>query len=216
MSDAIGIEGLLGHVWSEEMCASGPIPLGSWLVTSQNEAVAYSVGHLYGESVRPVTRPAGGFEVMLQSDVVEVRVDYPVDVVSRFIRGTENDPDHLCDGAILLAPAHAAGRPCGCPTLPHERRAAAASGAGPKPDVRLDCRLLRAPELGRFRYSSSSWSFSESLNSLTTQIRRADGPTRLELRLDGRRLTTRSGVEVSLRWPMVAAGAAAEGDAFQR
>jgi hypothetical protein len=103
----------------------------------------------------------------------------------------------------LLEPLDASDEPCGCgPTLV-ERKAAARAGHGPMPEVHLRFRLNDLPEAGTFQLVSAYWEFADSLPALQHALNAAGYPALCVLRYGLVEFTTRSGVEVSYRKPVV-------------
>lgn len=67
----------------------------------------------------------------------------------------------------------------------------------------LRFRLSDLPEAGTFQLVSTSWEFAEALPSLERALNEAGGPALCVLRYELVEFTTRSGVEVSYRKPVV-------------
>ncbi|MFB6536660.1 hypothetical protein ACFCY8_08410 [Streptomyces noursei] len=64
-----------------------------------------------------------------------------------------------------------------------ELRSSTRTGLGPHPYASLDFRLVRRPELGLFRYVSTSWAFVQPLHELMEVLHQADGEVHALLRL---------------------------------
>ncbi|WP_369356458.1 hypothetical protein [Streptomyces sp. cg2] len=113
-------------------------------------------------------------------------------------------PTHACDGVEFTAPEDPRrGQPSGCPATVQERKAAAKAGHGPKPDQRIEFRLADAPELGKFRLMTGSWDFMKSLESLWRELEAVGGPALCSLGLELVEFTTKSGVDVAYRKPVL-------------
>ena len=108
----------------------------------------------------------------------------------------------VCDGAEYLEPASRRGRPCGCPRTLRERKAAAASGRGPRPEVQLRFSLAELPEPGTFGLRTGLWDVVEELPGLERALCAAKGPVECDLRYAFVEFTTRSGIDVSYRRPI--------------
>lgn len=216
MAEGMGFGTIVGRFRAEEERRDGQLAaLPSWLLTTQHEEVAVLVAELYGGRPRGGDQQRGTFELMLEKDEIAVNVDGPRSVVNRLVAGERHSPTHVCDGSIFLDPMDIAGHPCGCPESVFARKAAARSGRGPKPDACLEFRLAAAPDAGLFGLLSSSWAFFESLSAAVGTIESADDKARMEIRLQRRIATTRSGMAVSYVHPafsIVEREATASGD----
>ncbi|MCZ0992315.1 hypothetical protein O1L44_02935 [Streptomyces noursei] len=191
----------------EERCDGRTVDLPSWLVTTANEQVSATVAGLYGGRPRSRDRQQGSFELTLDSGAVAVSVDGSGGVVNRLVldAGEERGPTHICDGLNFLEPMDNAGDPCGCPDSLFDRKAAARSGRGPKPDARLTFRLMAAPDLGLFNLTSSSWAFSESLSAAVAGMECGVTGTPMEICLRRKVFTTRSGMTACFVRPVLSA-----------
>ncbi|MFD3418804.1 hypothetical protein [Streptomyces decoyicus] len=179
--------------------------LSSWLVTTTNKEVAATVSGLYGGRLRRTDRQQEVFELMLDRDAIAVNIDGPGSVVNRMVLEQEEGrgPIHVCDGSNLLEPMDSAGDLCGCPKSVFDRKAAARSGHGPKPDARLSFRLAAAPGVGMFFLASSSWEFSDSLSAAVLDMERGASGAGMEICLQRKVVTTRSGMAVSYVHPIL-------------
>ncbi|WP_411977214.1 hypothetical protein [Streptomyces decoyicus] len=189
----------------EERCGGSSVALSSWLVTTTNEEVAVTVSGLYGGRPRRRDRQQEAIELMLDRDAIAVNIDGPGSVINRMVLEQEEGrgPIHVCDGSNLLEPMGNAGDPCGCPESLFGRKAAARSGHGPKPDSRLAFRLAAAPGVGMFVLVSSSWAFFDSLSAAVLDMERGASGARMEIRLQRKVVTTRSGMAVSYVHPIL-------------
>ncbi len=119
------------------------------------------------------------------------------------IRGRRQSID---SAASVPSTASARGSLCGCPVRLADRKAAAQSGRGPMPEVRIGFRLAARPELGVFSLVSTSWELAAGLPALTAALDVAAGPASGVLRYELVEITTRSGVAVSYRRPVIEVG----------
>ncbi|WP_399013136.1 hypothetical protein [Streptomyces sp. FIT100] len=203
MAQVHGREELVGQITADEGRTGRRAGLWSWLLTTESREVAECVSELYqGEAVGAA--PGGDLHVRkLHSRGIAVIVASAADVRHRLALEKEGGLVHACDGSRFLPPMLDEGKPCGCPDDPFERKAAARSGAGPRPDARLVFCLAAAPELGELSFQSSAWQLYESLESLSHKVERTGGPAQMELVLREQRLATRSGLDVSFSYPEV-------------
>ncbi|MEU0112880.1 hypothetical protein ABZ137_03940 [Streptomyces bobili] len=153
-----------------------------------------------------VTREAsdGRLHVQMhQTEILVVNVGDSTHVEKRLVLKNKLGVVHVCDGSRFLKPMLEEGKPCGCPDDFFERRAAARTGVGPRPDVSIVFRLAAAPEIGDLQFTSSAWQLFESLESVSSAMAQSDGAVQMVLSLRERRLETRSGVDVSFTYPEV-------------
>ncbi|WP_066956966.1 hypothetical protein [Streptomyces lushanensis] len=83
------------------------------------------------------------------------------------------------------------------------RKAAARSGRGPGPEVRMDFLPADLPEAGPFFLVSSSWELAESLGGLAGALDEVEGPALCALSLQLVESSALSGAQVSYRRPVV-------------
>ncbi|MFF4607168.1 hypothetical protein ACFY12_31090 [Streptomyces sp. NPDC001339] len=206
MTEGIRSGTAVGSFWAEEeRCGGRAVALPSWLLTTSNEEVAATVARLYGGQSRSRDRQQDLFELTLDNDAIAVNVDGPEAVVNRLVlqQVEEHAPIHVCDGFNFLQPMDNAGDPCGCPESVFDRKAAARSGRGPKPDARLAFRLAAAPDLVIFHLTSSTWEFSDSLSAAVAGMERGDNGAQMTISLQRKAVTTRSGMAVSYVRPIL-------------
>jgi len=85
-----------------------------------------------------------------------------------------------------------------------ERKQKAQNGTGPSPSLQAYFRLVDAPELGKFKYFSGSWTAIENYAEAESQLAVIDGPARATLLLDVVSWTDReSGQERSFTRPKI-------------
>ncbi|WP_391654548.1 recombination directionality factor [Streptomyces tamarix] len=193
-----------------------PIAVSAWRVTTEDRAVAEALGELLGdvpqlletgdEHVLEVQTRCDRFHILLEdSGAVSFRM------VMRGSRGTL----HICDGTRFLEPSRARGSLCGCPAGLADRKAAAQAGRGPMPEALIRFRLADLPELGVFCLVSSSWELAAELPEVAAALEVAATPALGVLRYELVGFTTRSGIAVSFRRPVVEVGRALDQDSVQ-
>ncbi|MFJ4791183.1 hypothetical protein [Streptomyces sp. NPDC088794] len=201
MAETSLAEEVVGRFWATEPTALS-VPLPGWLLVTEDEAVAVTVARLYDARRRSPRLSANDRELLLSAERIPILLDEGSYVVTRLILGDDIDPAHVCDGTTFLDPMAQTGEPCGCPGSLADRRAAARSGSGPKPDVKLCFRLTEAPEIGMFLFTSSSWPFFESVRRAVSD-RANTKSVKWTMRLQRNVLTTRSGMTVRFTFPLV-------------
>ncbi|MEU7186447.1 hypothetical protein [Streptomyces sp. NPDC045369] len=183
-----------------------PHALKAWRITTGDPEVGKAVAALYGGTPQSwETTKEDSTEVLTEANTVKVIVDGPDAVTFRMaLYGMTGKPIHACDGVEFTDsedPRH--GQPCGCPQTLQERKAAAKNGHGPKPDQRLEFRLADDPELGKFRLMTGSWDFMKSLEGMWRELEAVGGPALCSLSLELVEFTTKSGVDVAYRKPVL-------------
>lgn len=181
-----------------------PVAASSWRVTTREQpVVAALIAHYANASVAREANGGSAVEVLTGCDRVPVVLNGQRAVTFRMVLQGAGEIFHSCDGYRLLDPMRRSGDPCGCPSTLEERRAAAAAGRGPVPETQVRFRLAELPSIGMFGLNSSSWAFAEALPQLRHALGRASGPVQCALGYDMVEFTTRSGVDVSYRRPLV-------------
>ncbi|MGW1250890.1 recombination directionality factor [Streptomyces sp. NPDC002535] len=184
-----------------------PIALSAWRVTTEDHAVADAVGGLYGDVPQLLgTGDEHVLEVLTRRDHIRVLLGGRRAVSLRMAMRGAGETFHVCDGTRFLEPTGARGSRCGCPASLADRKAAAQAGRGPTPEVRLDFRLADLPELGVFDLVSTSWELAAELPELAAALDMAAVPVVGVLRYGLVEFTTRSGIAVSYRRPVVEIG----------
>ncbi|WP_411573615.1 hypothetical protein [Streptomyces fradiae] len=184
-----------------------PVAVSAWRITTEDHAIADVLGEVYGGVPQPSGSGGGRVaEVLTRCDRVPVLLDGREAVSLRMVTRGSGEALHVCDGTRLLEPAGARGALCGCPTSLADRKAAARTGRGPVPEVRIGFRLAGLPDLGVFSFVSTLWELAAELPALAAVLDVAPGPTLGVLRCELVKFTTRSGLAVSYRRPMVEVG----------
>ncbi|MBA0054310.1 hypothetical protein E0L36_26700 [Streptomyces sp. AJS327] len=183
-----------------------PVSLSEWRITTGDPEVAKAVSELFGGTPEEwETTKEDGLQILTDRDSVKVVVDGPDSVTFRMaLYGMQGKPTHACDGVEFIdSDDPRFGQPCGCPTALAERKAAAKAGYGPKPDQRITFRLADDPELGKFRLMTGSWEFMKSIERVWSDLEAVGGPALCTLKLELVEFTTKSGIAVSYRKPVL-------------
>ncbi|MGG7570360.1 hypothetical protein [Streptomyces sirii] len=183
-----------------------PVGLSAWRITTGDPEVGKAVANLYGGIPQSwETTKEDSLEVLSDADTVKIIVDGPDAVSFRMaLYGMTGKPIHACDGVEFTdSEDPRVGQPCGCPQTLQERKAAAKAGHGPKPDQRVEFRLADDPELGKFKLLTGSWDFMKTLEGVWRELEAVGGPALCTLSLEPVEFTTKSGVDVSYRKPVL-------------
>ncbi|MFD7730865.1 hypothetical protein ACFV6F_10830 [Kitasatospora phosalacinea] len=95
---------------------------------------------------------------------------------------------------------------CGCGTGLAEQRAAARSGHGPKPEIKIAFRLTEVPSRGVFEFATSSWTLAGMLEPVLRAFSEGWASLRCELRIESRGFETSDGVQVTYHEPVLVLG----------
>ncbi|MFE3144769.1 hypothetical protein [Streptomyces scopuliridis] len=174
----------VGRFRSGRMVGRRPESLNEWRVTSGDPETASAIVQLFGGVAEEwETTGEDALEVLTNAKAVGVIIDGPKSIVSDMRMYANNALFHHCDGVEFLSPEEKRGTACGCPRLLKERKAYAKTG-GPKPNIDMRFRLFDDPDLGYFRFVSSSWDLASALPALTKELEGASGPVHAELRIE--------------------------------
>ncbi|MFD6361843.1 hypothetical protein ACFWFX_18625 [Streptomyces roseolus] len=194
-----------------------PESLSAWRVTTGDPIVADEIAKLLGGTPEEwETDKEDNLEVLSTSPSVRIIIEN-ADALDASMKlfGNMTGLVHHCDGAVYLTDddAELVGTPCGCPTTVQERKDRAKSGKGPKPSIELTFKLEAAPELGKFRFNSASWSLVDVLGDVFADIDRiggADeaagvkgGPVLATLTIEHVSYTTKAGRDVAYNKPVI-------------
>ena len=200
-------EEVVGSFHVGRQCGGQPLASSSWRVVTKCHAVAAAVvDRFVGAQVVEDALEGDDVEILTGRERIPILVRGMEAVLFRMVSQGAGEAFHVCDGAEYLEPSSRRGRPCGCPRTLRERKAAAASGRGPRPEVQLRFRLAELPELGMFGLRTGSWDVVEELPGLERALCAAKGPVECDLRYAFVEFTTRSGIDVSYRRPIFELG----------
>ncbi|MEU9620423.1 hypothetical protein [Streptomyces sp. NPDC048155] len=193
----------VGRFRSGRMVGNRPESLSEWRVTTSDPETAKAIeGLMGGKADKWETSGEDALEILTEKDAVKIVIDGVHAIQARMVLWGRQGPIHECDGATFLSPEEK-GTPCGCPKLIIDRKAAAKSGRGPAPSVQVKFRLADDPRLGEFRFVSGSWELVKILHEVESDLERVGGPALCTLRLELVEFTTKSGVDVAYRKPVI-------------
>ncbi|MFJ9408592.1 hypothetical protein [Streptomyces sp. NPDC101393] len=183
-----------------------PVSLKEWRVTTGDPAVADAIATAFGGSSESwETKKSDSLQVLTTTDSVKVVVDSADAVTFRMaLFGANGKPTHVCDGVEFTdAEDPRFGQNCGCPSSLSERKAGAKAGYLPKPDQSVLFQLADLPELGQFRLNTASWDFMKALEGVWADLDKVGGPAEATLSLELVQFTTKAGVDVAYRKPVL-------------
>lgn len=178
---------VVGRFRSGYQINNRPMSLEKWRVTTGDPEVAEAVTAILGgdEPQEWETKGEDKMEVFTKSKTVDIILDGPRAVKSEMVLWGRAGAIHKCDGAVIHYPDEEKGKPCPNAGLDLKaRKDAAQRGTGCGPSITVWFRLADNPDLGRFKFTSGSWSFAKDIARPEEAIADADGPVKGSLTLE--------------------------------
>jgi hypothetical protein len=196
---SFGANDWVGRFRSGAQINGRPVALQQWRLTTGDPAVADAVAGLLGGTPGEwVTTSDEGIEVMTTSESLTVQL---TSLESNFLLwGRGNQPIRACDGARQNDDA---GTPCVCPPDIREHKEGARAGSACQPNIRAVFRLADLPDLGLFRFNSSSWQLAADANGLEAALAENGGESPATLTLTLVEYQTKTGKQVSFTRPVI-------------
>ncbi|MFG2147511.1 hypothetical protein ACGFRG_25495 [Streptomyces sp. NPDC048696] len=181
-----------------------PVALSEWRVTTGDPDVAAAIAQLIGGTpVETDSTSENYIEIMTGTDKVKAVLSGPDAITSDLKLWNGNVLIHHCDGIEFLSPELDKGKPCGCPPLMEDRKAAHKAKRGPGPSISVTFRLAEDYDLGVFRLQTGSWKLAEVLHEVENALNKVSGEALTELSLELVEYTTKKGRDVSYRKPSI-------------
>jgi hypothetical protein len=192
---------IVGRFRSGAQINGRPLALTEWRMTTGDPEVADEIVRLLGGEVSMWdTQSEETLEAYTNAPALDVIFDGPESVRTGMVLWGRNGMIRQCDGVTQQGDNPA---PCVCPNTVKDRKDAAKAGHGCEPSVQLYFRLAAAPELGRFKFFSGSWSLAQDIGETEKALAKIGGPAKATLTLEKVEYTTRQGKEVSFTKPVV-------------
>lgn len=175
---------LVGRFRSGYTINKRPAALEQWRVTSGDPEVADRIAELFGGE--PQDWDATGednLEVFTDATSVSVILDGPSALRQEMVLWGRSGAIRRCDGVEQKGDGKE-GAPCECPASFSERKDAAKAGTGCQPNITIYFKLADEPELGRFRFTSGSWSLVKDIGDAERKLESIDGPALANLQLE--------------------------------
>jgi len=176
----------VGRFHSGKAIDGTPLALTEWRVSTGDPEVADAVAQLFGGS--PVENEGSTSEnfidVETSASKVQIILDGPSAIYADMKLWNRGKLVHHCDGVNFLSPDEKKGRPCYCPELMAERKAASKDYTGPAPSITITFRLADDPELGMFKFQTGSWTLAEVLHEAEDKLARIEGEALAELEIE--------------------------------
>jgi len=194
-----GVDDVVGRFRSGAQIQNRPVALSEWRVTTGDPVVAKAIAELLGgEPKKWETKTEESLEVLTTTNTIEVHLE---DVRSEMVLwGRGSTPIRVCDGHTMKGDGN---KPCECPADLKDRKDGAKNGSACQPNVRAVFRLVDSPDLGLWRFSSSSWNLASQVNALEGELADAGGAALATLSLELVEFTTKAGRDVKYTKPVV-------------
>ena len=176
---------IVGRFRSGTQINGRPLALEKWRVTTGDPEVADRIVELLGSEndAEPQTWETKGednLEVFTVAEQVKIIIDDPEAIRQEMILwGRNNTAIRRCDGVEQKGVDKddpAKGKGCECPQSFADRKEAARKGTGCQPSISAAFRLADDPELGKFRFTSGSWSLVRDIVDFEKKLAKVDGP----------------------------------------
>lgn len=197
---------IVGRFRSGAQVNNRPLSLDEWRVTTGDPEVAETLADLLGAKTGPqewATEGEDKIEVYTTSTSLDVILDGSSAVQTAMALWGRNGLIHKCDGETVSS-GQGEGGPCPMAgKTVAERKEAAKAGYGCAPSIQVYFRLAADADLGKFRFSSGSWTFAGEVSDAEAALAKVDGPARAKLTLEKVEYTTKAGRLVSYTKPVV-------------
>lgn len=181
-----------------------PVALSEWRVTTGDPEVAAAIAQLMGGSAVETDSTSENYiEVLTTQDKVKAVISGPDAISSDLKLWNGSALIHHCDGVEFLSPDEDKGKPCRCPALMEDRKAAAKAKRGPAPSIAVTFRLAEDYDLGVFKLQTGSWKLAEVLHEVENALDRVNGEALCSIELEHVEYTTKKGRDVSYRKPVI-------------
>ena len=200
---SFGQDDVVGRFRSGAQIQGRPVALSQWRLTTGDPTVAAEVATLLGGTPGEwVTTTDESLEVMTEAEELDVVL---TGLKSNFLLwGRGKQPLRTCDGTTQGDDARS---PCVCPPDIREHKEQSRAGTACQPNVQAMFRLATNPDLGLFRFISSSWQLAADINDLEEALAGRGGEAPATLKLGLVEYETKTGRQVSYTRPYIAIAA---------
>ncbi|WP_406737601.1 hypothetical protein OG365_07125 [Streptomyces sp. NBC_00853] len=181
-----------------------PVALGEWRVTTGDPEVADAIAQLMGGAPVETDSTSENFiEILTTTNKLKIVLSGSDAITSDLKLWNGSALIHHCDGVEFLSPDEDRGKPCRCPELMDDRKAAAKAKRGPAPAIAVTFRLAEDYDLGLFRLQTGSWKLAEVLHEVENALDKVGGEALATIELELVEYTTKKGRDVSYRKPVI-------------
>ncbi|MFI7357155.1 hypothetical protein ACIBTP_24870 [Streptomyces avidinii] len=181
-----------------------PVALAEWRVTTGDPEVADAIAQLMGGAPVETDSTSENFiEILTTTNKLKIVLSGSDAITSDLKLWNGSALIHHCDGVEFLSPDEDRGKPCRCPELMDDRKAAAKAKRGPAPAIAVTFRLAEDYDLGLFRFQTGSWKLAEVLHEVENALDKVSGEALATIELELVEYTTKKGRDVSYRKPVI-------------
>lgn len=168
---------IVGRFRSGYQVNGRPATLEAWRITSGDPEVAEALRKLFGgdEPQQWETQGEDNLEIFSEAQRVKIIIDSPKAIRQEMVLWGRSGAIRRCDGVEQTGEGDE-GKPCECPQSYVDRKDAAKSGKGCAPSITVFFTLADAPDLGRFKFNSGSWSLVRDIVTAEARLAEIDGP----------------------------------------
>jgi hypothetical protein len=175
---------IVGRFRAGRQLQGRPMSLTTWRITTGDPDVAAAVAERFGAIEGPQeweTKTDERLEVITEATSINVIIANPKHITSEMVLWGRKGKVRQCDGV-----KQASGDSCVCPSDFGERIKGANDGTACEPSISYLFSLADAPELGRFRFQTGSWTVARQVAEVETALAAIDGPAVGTLTLEQR------------------------------
>jgi hypothetical protein len=179
---------IVGRFRSGRQLQGRPMSLSTWRVTSGDPDVLAFLAATYGAVEGPQeweTKTEERLEVILKADSIPIILSGPHAVRSEMVLWGRKGKVRSCDGLVQQGEG-AQGKPCECPHAMEDKIEGAKAGTACEPSISYLFHLAEAPDLGRFRFQTGSWSVARAVSDTEVALASIEGPALGRLYLEQR------------------------------
>ncbi|MER5863789.1 hypothetical protein [Kitasatospora sp. NPDC002040] len=194
----------VGRFHSGKQVDNLPVALSEWRASTGDPEVAAAIAQLLGGTpVETDTDKENFIVVDTATNKVKVIIDGASAISSDLKLWNGSALIHHCDGIEFLSPEEDKGKPCRCPELMEDRKAAHKAKRGPGPSISVLFRLADDPDLGLFRFQTGSWTLAQVLHEVENALDKIGGEALCSLEIELVEYTTKRGKDVSYVKPVI-------------
>lgn len=175
---------IVGRFRAGRQLQGRPMSLTTWRITTGDPEVADTIAKMYGATEGPQeweTKTDERLEVITETDSVNVIIARPTHVTSEMVLWGRKGKVRQCDGIMQTN-----GESCVCPSDYGDKIKGAQEGTACEPSISYLFSLADAPDLGRFRFQTGSWTVARQVAEVEAALADIDGPALGTLTLEQR------------------------------
>lgn len=191
---------IVGRFRSGQQLNDRPLALSEWRITSADPEALSIIAKIMGgaEPTEWNTKTDEKYELFTTSSSVNITLDGPTALRSSMVLWGRSAKIRQCNGA-----EQEDGTPCACPSDIKELKAQGKQGLACEPSIQVYFRLTDAPELGKFKFFSGSWTMAKEMGAAEAALAVIDGPAYATMHLELVEYVAKDGTNVKFTKPVV-------------